>query len=179
MAHSVSRRRDHHHHDEGASLLNYKGREHWPRTKFNLEMHFDSHGLQGLIVRGLISRPAGGFITSNINPTTMSVINSQAAQMAARGSSSQPAQMAARGSFTGTTTGISTVTNNTSSSSMGDRGDPQLIQQADGPEAVAAPPQTQLAAFNELAAQLQSDITSALDGEAHDPGVPHGPATVH
>ena len=49
---------------------------------------------------------------------------------------------------------------------MGDRGDPQLIQQADGPEAVAAPPQTQLAALNELAAQLQSDITSALDGEA-------------
>ena len=74
--------------------------------------------------------------------------------------------MAARGSFTGTTTGISTVTNSTSSSSVGDRGDPQLIQQADGPEAVAAPPQTQLAALNELAAQLQSDITSALDGEA-------------
>ena len=37
-------------------------------------MHFDSHGLQGLIVRGLVNRPAGGFITSNINPTTMSVI---------------------------------------------------------------------------------------------------------
>ena len=49
---------------------------------------------------------------------------------------------------------------------MGDRGDPQLIQQAGGLEAAAAPPQAQLAALNELAAQLQSDITSALDGEA-------------
>ena len=153
-------------------------------------MHFDSHGLQGLIVRGLVNRPAGGFITSNINPTTMSVISSQPAQTAARGSSSQPAQTAARGSssqpaqtaargsspqpaqaaargsFTGTTTGITSITNSTGSSPVGDRGDPQLIQQAGGLEAAAAPPQAQLAALNELAAQLKSDITSALDGEA-------------
>ena len=165
MAHSASHRRDHHKQDEGASLLTYKGRAHWPRTKFHLEMHFDSHGLQGLIVRGLVNRPAGGFITSNINLTTMSVITtpaqaaartSQPAQTAARGSSSQPAQTAARGSFTGTTTGITSV---------GDRGDPQLIQQAGGIEAAAAPPQAQLTALTELASQLQSDITSVLDGE--------------
>ena len=167
MAHSASRRRDHqHHHDEGASPLKYKGREHWPRTKFSLEMHFDSHGLQGLIVRGLVNRPAGGFITNNINPTTMSVISSQPAQTAARGSSSQPAQMAARGSFTGTAAGITTVINSTGSSSAGDRGDPPLIQQAGGLEAAAAPPQAQLDALTELATQLQSGITSALDGEA-------------
>ena len=165
MAHSASHRRDHHKQDEGASLLTYKGRAHWPRTKFHLEMHFDSHGLQGLIVRGLVNRPAGGFITININPTTMSVITtpaqaaartSQPAQTAARGSSPQPAQTAARGSFTGTTTGITSV---------GDRGDPQLIQQAGGIEAAAAPPQAQLTALTELATQLQSDITSILDGE--------------
>ena len=166
MAHSASHRRDHHKQDEGASLLTYKGRAHWPRTKFHLEMHFDSHGLQGLIVRGLVNRPAGGFITININPTTMSVITtpaqaaartSQPAQTAARGSSPQPAQTAARGSFTGTTTGITSV---------GDRGDPQLTQQADGIEAGAASPEAQLAALTELTSQLQSDITSALDGEA-------------
>ena len=165
MAHSASHRRDHHKQDEGASLLTYKGRAHWPRTKFHLEMHFDSHGLQGLIVRGLIDCPAGGFITSNINLTTMSVITTQAqaaartsqpAQTAARGSSPQPAQTAARGSFTGTTTGITSV---------GDRGDPQLIQQAGGIEAAAAPPQAQLTALTELATQLQSDITIVLDGE--------------
>ena len=165
MAHSASHRRDHHKQDEGASPLTYKGRTHWPRTKFHLEMHFDSHGLQGLIVRGLIDCPAGGFITSNINLTTMSVITTQAqaaartsqpAQTAARGSSPQPAQTAARGSFTGTTTGITSV---------GDRGDPQLIQQAGGIEAAAAPPQAQLTALTELATQLQSDITSVLDGE--------------
>ena len=98
MAHSASHRRDHHKQDEGASLLMYKGRAHWPRTKFHLEMHFDSHGLQGLIVRGLVNRPAGGFITININPTTMSVITTPA-QAAAR--TSQPAQTAARGSFVG------------------------------------------------------------------------------
>ena len=154
MAHSASHRRDHHKQDEGASLLTYKGRAHWPRTKFHLEMHFDSHGLQGLIVRGLVNRPAGGFITININPTTMSVITTPA-QATAR--SPQPAQTAARGSFTGTTTGITSV---------GDRGDPQLIQQAGGIEAAAAPPQAQLTALTELTSQLQADITSALDGEA-------------
>ena len=74
MAHSASHRRDHHQHDDGATSLVYKDRDHWPRLKFRLEMHFDSHGLQGLIVRGLVNRPAGGFITININPTTMSVI---------------------------------------------------------------------------------------------------------
>ena len=166
MAHSASHRRDHHKQDEGASLLTYKGRAHWPRTKFHLEMHFDSHGLQGLIVRGLVNRPEGGFITININPTTMSVITtpaqaaartSQPAQTAARGSSSQPAQTAARGSFTGTTTGITSV---------GDHGDPQLIQQAGGIEAAAASPQAQLIALTELASQLQADITIALDAEA-------------
>ena len=159
MAHSASHRRDHHKQDEGASLLTYKGRAHWPRTKFHLEMHFDSHGLQGLIVRGLVNRPEGGFITININPTTMSVITtpaqaaartSQPAQTAARGSSSQPAQTAARGSFTGTTTGITSV---------GDRGDPQFIQQAGGIEAAAAPSQAQLAALTELAISKSSRST--------------------
>ena len=91
MAHSASHRRDHHKQDEGASLLTYKGRAHWPRTKFHLEMHFDSHGLQGLIVRGLVNRPEGGFITININPTTMSVININ----------NTGADGTARGSFTG------------------------------------------------------------------------------
>ena len=104
-------------------------------------MHFGSHGPQGLIVRGLVDRPAGGFITSNINSTAMSaIINTNTGTKA--GSSSFPAQTAARsssfttgadgtarssslttgadgtarGSITGTRTGITQV---------GDRGDPQ------------------------------------------------------
>ena len=109
MAHSASHRRDHHKQDEGASPLTYKGQAHRPRTKFHLEMHFDSHGLQGLIVRGLVNRPEGGFITININPTTMSVITTPA-QAAAR--TSQPTQTAALGasSITGTRAGMPTQT---------------------------------------------------------------------
>ena len=57
-----------------SSLIKYRGREHWPRTKYHLECHFDSHGLQGLIIKGKVHRPAGGFITTHINPVTMSVI---------------------------------------------------------------------------------------------------------
>ena len=162
MAHSASHRRDHHRHDDGATSLVYKDRDHWPRLKFRLEMHFDSHGLQGLIVRGLIVRPVGGFITRNINPTTMSVININ----------NTGADGTARGSFVGTVTGVTQV---------GDRGDPQLTQVADGTgagaassqsqvadgtEAGAASRQTQLTALTELATQLQSDINGALDGEA-------------
>ena len=138
MAHSASHRRDHHRHDDGAFSLQYKDREHWPRLKFHLEMHFDSHGLQGLIVRGLVDRPAGGFITININPTTMSVITINTGA-------------------DGTARGITSV---------GDRGDPQLIQQAGGMEAAAASAPAQLAALTELATQLQSDTNIALQDEA-------------
>ena len=126
MAHSASHRRDHHQHDDGATSLVYKDRDHWPRLKFRLEMHFDSRGLQGLIVRGLIDRPVGGFITRNINPTTMSVININ----------NTGADGTARGFFVGTVTGVTQV---------GDRGDPQLIQVADGVGAGAASSQSQVA----------------------------------
>ena len=69
---SKNRKDDH----TSSSLTKYKGREHWPRTKYQyyLECHFDSHGLQGLIIKGKVRRPADGFITSDINPVTMSVI---------------------------------------------------------------------------------------------------------
>ena len=56
---SKNRKDDH----ASSSLIKYKGREHWPRTKYHLECHFDSHGLQGLIIKGKAHRPAGGFIT--------------------------------------------------------------------------------------------------------------------
>ena len=138
MAHSASHRRDHHRHDDGATSLEYKDRGHWPRLKFRLEMHFDSHGLQGLIVRGLVNRPEGGFITININPTTMSVITINTGA-------------------DGTARGINHV---------GDHGHPQLTQQAGGMEAAAASAPAQLAALTELATQLQSDTNIALQDEA-------------
>ena len=72
---SKNRKDDH----ASSSLIKYKGREHWPRTKYHLECHFDSHGLQGLIIKGKVHRPAGGFITTHINPVTMSVIRDAAA----------------------------------------------------------------------------------------------------
>ena len=72
---SKNRKDDH----ASSSLIKYKGREHWPRTKYHLECHFDSHGLQGLIIKGKAHRPAGGFITTHINPVTMSVIRDAAA----------------------------------------------------------------------------------------------------
>ena len=71
---SKNRKDDH----ASSSLIKYKGREHWPRTKYHLECHFDSHGLQGLIIKGKVHRPAGGFITTHINPVTMSVIRDAA-----------------------------------------------------------------------------------------------------
>ena len=157
-------------------------------------MHFGSHGPQGLIVRGLVDRPTGGFIIDSTNSTAMSVIintntgtkagsPSFPAQTAARSSSSFPAQTAARSSsFTtgadGTarssslTTGAdgtargSTTGTKTGITSVGDRGDPQLIQQAGGMEAAAASAPAQLAALTELAMQLQSDTNIALQDEA-------------
>ena len=157
-------------------------------------MHFGSHGPQGLIVRGLVDRPTGGFIIDSTNSTAMSVIintntgtkagsSSFPAQTAARSSSSFPAQTAARSSsFTtgadGTARSSSRTTGadgtprrsitgtRTRITSVGDRGDPQLIQQAGGMEAAAASAPAQLAALTELAMQLQSDTNIALQDEA-------------
>ena len=147
MAHSyAAHNRDHHHHAEGASPLRYKGRGHWPQLKFNLEMHFDSHGLQGLIIRGLITRPTGGFITSNINPITMSVINTG---LRTPGSDSE---------LRGVTT-TNTTRTGAAPTTGSDETEPQ---ESKATEAL----QAQITALTGLTTQLTSDITTALSGES-------------